>query len=37
MMKITLEKKISSLNDTFEIFAIFQILAIFEISNGNFG
>ena len=36
-MKITPWKKISCLYDTFEIFVIFEILAIFEISNGNFG
>ena len=36
-MKIISEKKISCLYDTFEIFVIFEILAIFDISNGNFG
>ena len=36
-MKITLRKKFSCLSDNFEIFVIFEILAIFEFSNGHFG
>ena len=35
-MKITLRKKFSCLSDNFEIFVIFEILAIFEFSNGHF-
>ena len=35
-MKITL-RKFSCLSDNFEIFVIFEILAIFEFSNGHFG
>ena len=36
-MKIILWKKIPSLYDTFEIFAIFENLPIFEILNANIG
>ena len=36
-MKITIWSKISCLSDTFEIFAIFKILPIFEIPNANYG
>ena len=35
-IKITLRKKFSCLSDNFEIFVIFEILAIFEFSNGHF-
>ena len=36
-IKITQGMKNVCVSDTFEIFGIFEILAIFEISNGNFG